>query len=263
MRTLETIIFSLILSALFISCSDNSTGPLKTFTLDTTSFKYPYTIGSSWDYKITISLSDFKPDTIAKYFQNYPLTITGTVSIVYDTVINGVTTRCFLDYEQPSGGSSYYYRNYYLNTDTALILYAIRGHGENFPDYLKHFTKSLSNVSGPGNDTLIITNAIILKYPIQSGTEWILYGSNNTFTDKKYIDFEEITVPAGNFSCIKLQKTYSYFTNATLYDFYSKYGLMKRTTLYDDILMTTPEFPEGIGTADMYSEDNITSYTIH
>jgi hypothetical protein len=272
MRLYYYLIPILFIPFLFYSCSDES--PVKPTQLDTTSFTYPFEIGNSWTYTLTISLSDFKPDTIIPYLTQYPITTTGTITILYDTVIYGVTARCFYDANQHDGPGDEC-RYYYINNDTGLILYAVRGGVSSYlPDNLHLLSFSSGSYSldlegnihliSTPNDSLYITpNNIILKYPVWTGREWFVYGSNNTFTKRKYTRFEIVIVPAGTFSCMNVEKNNSAISFVSYHDYYSKYGIIKRTSFADDVLVTTPEYLEGIGTVDMSGNAVVTSYTIH
>jgi hypothetical protein len=263
----------LLLPLLLDSCSNET--PVTPTLLDTTSFTYPFQIGNSWNYTLTISLSDFKPDTISKYFTDYPKVIHGTASILYDTVINGVSTRCFSDVQQydPIITACRYY---YINDDISLSLYAIRGEiGGYLPDNINRQINNLTCYDFPGSgvisgfyrdihDTLIITPFnTILYYPIHTGMEWYRYSGGYPVLRRKYAGFELVVVPSGTFSCMKVEKTYLTVPTAVYADYYSKYGIIKKTIFMNDVLLTTPEFPEGIGTGDLNIELVVNSYTIH
>jgi len=271
MKPHKLLFFLLLLPFLFYSCSDDS--PVKPTQLDTTSFTYPFQIGNTWTYTMTISLSDFKPDTIRPYLTEYPMTITGTINILYDTIIYGVTTRCFYDANQHNSPGSES-RFYYINKDTALILYAHRGGVSSFlPDNIIQnslLNKGLSDHLKRGStfhasyDSLYITpDNIILKYPFITGTEWFVYGSNNTYVKRRYAGFVSVQLPLGTFSCMNVERTYSTVSFVSYHDYYSKYGIIKRTSFADDVLITTPEYPEGIGTVDISGNAVVTSFTLH
>jgi len=86
----------ILLSTLtIINCSDDIVSPIP---VDSSDFRYPFKDGSSWNYTITNHASDIRPDSILHYFSNYPqIIINGTATILYDTVITSVVTKCFLD----------------------------------------------------------------------------------------------------------------------------------------------------------------------
>lgn len=251
------------MSCLFISCSDEKNNNVLTpAPVDSSDFRYPFTDGSMWNYTITATASDIQPDSILHYFSNYPLVISGTVTILYDTLINSVLTKCFLD--EFTYIFSYSNRYYYINNDTALILYAARqGMGTGLLP-LKKIRTHLSNtdfynLNSLNNNELTIygDTSSTLKYPMTTGTEWI-----NGNVTKKYLGFENLTGPNGIISCMKEQDTYSFFSG-TFYNYYSKNGLMKTYTFINDIAHTTVTSPDGDGTFDSTLETVITSYNIH
>lgn len=260
------LILFFILSFTIINCSDDSVSPAP---VDSSDFRYPFKDGSTWTYKRTLSVSDIRPDSILYYFNEYPLTATGTVTILYDTVINSVTTKCFLD-EFTLQGVLRSNRFYYVNNDTSLFLYYARFHpatglfplnivkSSNYPsaDKIK-FTLKHENTSSYFTDTVFS----ILKYPVISGKEWS-YSNGFVTILKKYTGFENINFQAGTISCMKTTTAYSYLPNNPVINYYSKYGLMKRTWYQDDIVFSTMKNPDGIGTIDTNDDSEILSYNI-
>jgi hypothetical protein len=156
-----------------------------------------------------------------------------------------------------------------------LILYAVRGGVSSFlPDNFNpvSFISSSHSIDyernayflNSNNDSLYVTpNNIVLRYPIQTGREWLFWGSNNSYIRRKYTGFEIVIVPAGTFSCMNVEKNNSAIPFVSYHDYYSKYGIIKRTSFADDVLVTTPEYPEGIGTVDITGNTVVTSYTLH
>lgn len=256
----------IFLSITIINCSDDTVSPV----VDDSDFRYPFTDGSSWDYKRTITVSDIRPDSILSYFSDYPIEITGTVTILYDTVINSVLTKCFLD-EFTYLGMPRSNRFYYINNDTAFILYTTRSHPASglFPlSIFKNTNILLSEVSristensndfSNAGDSLPST----LKYPVATGTEWSFTNEYATVT-RKYLGFEIVpTSGSGNISCMKMKTTNSVFPDDPIYNYYSKFGLMKRTSSINDVTFSTASSPEGIGTIDINDDSEILSFGI-
>ncbi len=255
------------MSCLFISCSDEKNNNVLTpAPVDSSDFRYPFTDGSTWNYTITATASDIQPDSILHYFSNYPLVISGTVTILYDTLINSVLTKCFLD--EGINAFAYSNRYYYINNDTSLILYAQReGLGSGLLPLKKIKTQlsnlEFDNLKSINYNELKVNGDILystLKYPMTTGTEW----TNENFfgyVTKKYLGFENISSPDGIISCMKEQNSYSYFLG-TFYNYYSKYGLMKTYSFINDIDHTTVNSPDGDGTFDSKTEAVITGYHI-
>ncbi len=238
----------MILSTIILNCSDenNIVTPVP---VDSSDFRYPFTDGSTWNYTITLSASDIKPDSIRHYIEEfYPSTMTGTATIMYDTVINSVVTKCFLD-EFTSNGIARSNRYYYLNNDTALVLYARRQpHPASgiLPLSLKrnNFTESDNyNLNEYTNDLQIMSDSLYstLKYPMNTGTEWsyVTNGFITITTTKKYLGFENINVPAGTISCMKENIVNSYAPEWKYNNYYSRFGLIKNYTFIDDLAHTT------------------------
>jgi len=260
------LILILLSSLTIINCSDDIVSPIP---VDSSDFRYPFKDGSTWTYKRTISVSDIRPDSILHYFTNYPLVTTGTVTILYDTVFESITTKCFLD-EFTLEGVTRTNRFYYINNDSSLILFASRYSPatglfplntvrNNIFPYVESSNFESKDLNGFSN--LIDTIFSTLKYPIITGKEWSYYNGAVTIS-RKYMGFENITVPAGIISCMKVRTTYSSIPDYPFYNYYSKFGLMKRTWYLNDIIFSTVTNPDGIGIIDLNDDSEILSYSI-
>lgn len=271
---LKTKIIFIFLNCLFLSfaiinCSDEIITPIP---IDSSDFKYPFSDGSRWTYTRTFSASDIKPDSIRYYFVNYPIVINGTATILYDTIINSVITKCFLD-EFTDNNILRTNRYYYLNNDTSLFLYARRQSGPAIGLLpLRKMKNTFFKTEGDNyeNRKSLVLESLqdslnsTLKYPITTGTEWTFTNTYGVTTIKKYIGFENVNVPAGTVSCMKLSSTIL-IHNTSIFDFfdyYSKYGLMKSYSFQDDITVSTVTNPDGIGTIDATDETVVSSYNI-
>ncbi|HMS64147.1 MAG TPA: hypothetical protein PKD83_02705 [Ignavibacteria bacterium] len=121
----------LIICSIAVNCSDDEIVKVNTVPVDSSDFCYPFTDGSTWSFTNTQSVSDIRPDSIRHYFTEYPITTSGTVTILYDTLINSVLTKCFLEeytYENVNVRNRYFY----INNDTALILFYSHLNGPTF-----------------------------------------------------------------------------------------------------------------------------------
>lgn len=269
----------IIASFSFISCGDDTiTGGGSV--IDSSAFKYPLTTGNQWKYKHTFTVSDIRPDSIRYYFQTYPLNDSGTVTVSGDTIINGITCKIVID--DYNSGSGRVFRSYYTNTDTALLLVAYRipnRGGYIFPKDRQGLSFKFNGISYrnlhelsqfleypglSGNDSLIIQNppSSNLKYPILTGKEWILRTLPFTTFTKKYTGWENIIVSGQSITCIKARLSWVSYPNITIDEYYSKFGKMRYDSFEDDILVSTPENPDGIGYVDIKDVFNVTSYTI-
>jgi len=248
-----------------INCSDYMITSVFT---DTSDFKYPLKDGAVWNYKRTVSVSDIRPDSIMHYFTDYPAVITGTVTVLYDTLIGTVTAKCFLD-EFVSFGTSRSNKFYYANNDTALLLIFSRSHPASglFPlnvinnfiqteDFYRH--KIIDNI---GYSIFYDTIPCYLKYPVVTGLEWY-YSNPFGVTTRKYLGFEIVSVPAASISCMKERTIYSTVPEDPIYNYYSKFGLMKRTWFLNDEVYSTIWNPTGIGIIDINDVSEILSFNI-
>jgi len=251
-------------SLTIINCSDDIVSRVP---VDSSDFRYPFKDGSTWTYKKTFSVSDIRPDSILHYFTDYPLVTTGTVIILYDTVINSITTKCFLDHFTLQGVARTN-RFYYINNDTSLILFASRYSPASGLFPLNTIRNNIFQIesSNPKTEDVISSYSIdtlfsTLKYPIITGQEWSYFNGFNTIS-RKYMGFENISVPAGTISCMKERTTYSSIPDDEIYNYYSKFGLMKRTQFINDISFSTIVNPAGIGIIDVNDDSEILSYNI-
>ena len=133
---IKVVILTLLSAALALySCGDNSVSQGNIIQVDTSSFVFPFEIGNYWDYSSTSTVSDIKPDSLRRYFTNYPLNGTGRLQITKDTLLNGVTVRQFTN-TYTENSITFISRIYYIQNDTALVQYAysLSSASEIFPD---------------------------------------------------------------------------------------------------------------------------------
>lgn len=253
---------------IFTGCSDDSvTSTGGVYTSDTGSFTYPLKSGSTWSFKRTIKAEDIRPDSIRHYFSNYPLMTYGTAAVLYDTVINGINTACILE-TYNSGQYSSVSRQYMINTDTACIEYAARGYS-NFNSFLKPIGNKIYLLN---TDNIIPDEEIrinnppceILKYPVLTGKEWTTYKNLGLIRtiEKKYMGWQTLQIQANYIKCIETRCIFDLMAQAPYYAYYSKFGLLKQYVFYDNFLITTEIYPEGIGYADFTDTYLVTSFNI-
>jgi len=261
MKKLTFLTLSLILTVILFSCkSDTVTNSTGITSLDTSSFSYPFAIGNSWTYTEKEYASDIHPDSILHYFSNYPLIWNGTTTILYDTIINNIQTRCFL--EVTNGAQTTQSRSYMINNDTALLMYAQRGRGFLINPPEDKCGRVIYNSDYGTDETIHIYDPpyVMLKYPVVTGKVWHTNGIYTTV--KKYEGYELIINSAGSFNCMKTSTTYSIIPESPYYDYYCKYGLLKRTVTFNDVVITNEWFPEGMGTADLTFILTVNSFNI-
>lgn len=288
----EALILTAVCCTLLLTAckSDNPTTSTPKENVDTSTFMYPFETGNWWNYSSQVIVSNIRPDSISHYFTSYPKTGIGTVTVLDDTVINFYTARRFHEtYTEDT--SSYAALFYFYNFDTALVCYGYRNNiylsftpysvhygisfmfnGKSYTE-LKNILADYSELRTVRNipafnqislDSLIIEDPPVecLKYPVLKGTEWLFKNIPNSYIIyKKYLDFENVTINGQRISCVRTQRIWAGLDDLILYDFYSKYGQMKRDyTLKDVQVKNAQGFP--IGYVDYNYSYVVTSYSI-
>jgi hypothetical protein len=256
--------------------------------VDTSAFFYPFTDGSYWNYERKIYAENIRPDSIRYYFNSYPLVWAGYNEILYDTnIVFGGTVKVIYD-QITENGITTASRYYYTNTENSLVSYAYRGgltpsfpyrkpsalkfsaEGKIFNNVSDLFTYVLlcgnnfsQNDYTENSDTLILEPhpIVVLKYPIVSNFEWFFKEAGTSVIKKKYIRFENYRIDTARISCIKTQRIWTNNSNYVLYDYYSKYGQMKR----DYLLKNQPvlnQYGITIGYADLREVCLVSSFHI-
>ncbi len=252
--------FAVFLSVILYCCKSDSVTGTGINSIDTGSFQFPLNTGNSWSYTYITSVSDIQPDSIRHYLSEYPLIRTGTVTILYDTLINSVQTKCLIETLNESQGT-HQSRSYMINTDSALLLYAQRNIGSFIYPPSVILSVNITKRDFIFNDSLHIYQPPIeiLKYPVITGRTW---GTLETVL-KKYEGYELIIVGAGTFNCMKKSTVAAALPEYPYYDYYCKYGLIKKFVTFNNMLVTTEWFPEGVGTADFTHTFTVNSVNIH
>lgn len=263
----------LILAFILLSCGKDDTGTNPTGppeTVDTSSFQYPFTIGSKWNYSITKNAENIRPDSIQYRFSNYPVTGAGYSEILYDTVIPfGGPVRVIYD-RQIIGNDTIASRYYYTNSEYSMVCYGYRGPSTPaFP-----FRKSYENNNVPGlfslgqqyssaPDSFIVLSpvVIVIKYPVIRNTQWQLFNFGSYTISKKYLSWENYHLDTAVIPCIKTQRINTYDNDWYLYNYYSAYGQMKRDYLFKNKAVPN-EFGLTIGYYDEHNLYTITSFSI-
>lgn len=286
MRTLILLIISLFI---FSACNSDEIVNSGTVSIpvDTSTFVYPFTIGSTWSYTRTYSAENIRPDSIRHYFNYLPVHGSGTITISHDTLINGISTRSFRDtYTEYTHTDTFTNNNinYFANYDSGLVVYAYRndGGGAGFPyrpnsplrfqmngKIFNSMQDALSYVENgtvfPGDDTLMIENppAMVMKYPVVKNTEWFFKDITGlSRITKKYLSFEIILINGNPITCVKTRRIWSDFPNdLVLYDYISKYGQVRRDYTVKNMIITN-EFGVTLGYADMRDVYQVTSFNI-
>lgn len=241
------------------------------------SFTYPMQVGNEWNYTheyTTISYDTTK--TVVQDSSRYTSLLKVAISKA-DTLRDTLAVKVIL-----SQDGSLESRNYYQENLTGLFSIAyIRG-GLFYPKSSKQFriafagrifsnTREVSHfLEGyTSTDSLVFENSPVtaLRYPIASGAEWDYRPSFPFRINKRVIGVETITVPAGTFTCYKIEWRWDmnrdsvWDTDISAIEYTCDQGLIKRTFFYRD-LMITDELGKTITLLDATDEAVLTSFTV-
>lgn len=283
MRFLIATIFLSILLLSLLSCSnkDNPAG------YNDNNFIYPIKIGNKWEYFREYSRFNFRPDTL-DVSQVLDDTVTSTVIISIarkETIFDSIQTYVFHEILTEEGDQTFEDESYYNNLAGGLYLYAYRGAGWVIPKsnvsrkilFKGRYFNSIREVTSfiekalPNkfaiSDTLIYEIPPIqsIKYPLETGSQWIIRQSGNPWRmDKKVLGKETVKVPAGDFNCWKIQWLYDIDKNGEwdndiiFYDYICSEGLICRYIFFKD-MEWRGEYNELIGLFDGKDESVLTS----
>ncbi|MEO8664809.1 MAG: hypothetical protein ABI462_04875 [Ignavibacteria bacterium] len=279
------ILFLVLSSLVFISCSDNAVNNNDPPS-GASDFKYPYKTGAFWYYTTKNFVTNIRPDSIQVYFSTDTIIGNGAAEFSRDSIINNDTLK-LLKNSHSTEGHSHTTLEYYKQTDTGLVRIAFYSNGANFGPYRPapnqlhysingrsfHSIQELLNSYNRDNDQRDSTPLIFddpplrtIKYPIAQNSEWLLVTYGTTRITKKYLDFETVVVPAGSFNCIKIQRNWYYNSptpepNSLSYDYFSKEGMVKRDFLIKNVLISN-SLGQQIGSIDVKEEDFLNLYNL-
>jgi len=280
MRFFIATIFLSILLISVLSCSliDNPVGH------NEYDFIYPIEIGYKWEYSKELSPINFRPDTL-----NIPSYLDTTATVIInierkETIFDTIQTYVFHEV-LTEGNEQYEDEKYYNNLDDGLYYYAYRGGGYMTPksnsrgkiffkgrsfNSIREITSFIEEALPNKftiSDTLIYEIPPIqsIKYPLETGSQWIIRQSGNPWRmDKKVLGKETVKVPAGNFNCYKIQWLYDIDNNGEwdndiiFYDYICYKGLIRRYILIKD-MEWRGENNEYLGLFDFKDESVLTS----
>jgi hypothetical protein len=247
-------------------------------------FAYPLQVGQIWKYSGSFYSFNFRPESIAAY-DGFSADFVSTVQVMQKTkLLDTLDVYSFKETAIESGIHTYLSWNYFNNRPDGFYSYAYGGtsammqprklapthyqltfHGKTLDDARKLLGTSLLNPSGQAPQADSITTIEdppfrCLKYPLTMGSEWPVRTLPEVLSiKKKTLDRVRVQVPAGIFTCAKIQWLYdigsdgSWDSDIEAYDYISQIGLVKRTRVYHNVTVTTHEYPLGIGTCD-YAE---------
>ena len=275
------LIFAIIL---ITSCDKDPIGPQGSGLI------YPLKVGNQWEYDRTFSTFNFRPDASNDYQYN---DINITSSVIIEIIrkepgpdsINVFVLQGILDENNRPLVSN----SYYANLDSGLYFYAYSGPGYVTPkaslknnmlfngSYFNNIREITSYIINAVPKNYILIDSLIheipplqsLKYPFKLGSQWTYRSPGNPWhIEKKILSYETVKVPAGSFNCYKIQWLYDmnqdsvWDDNIIFYDYVSEKGLIKRSILVKDIMITGEINPEPLGLIDAKDESILTKLTL-
>lgn len=248
-------------------------------------FSYPYTTNSYWFYSYENYTSNYSNDSVRNYVNNDTLEGSGVSKWIGDTVINGITCRIFKS--EHTGGIHTHHNTheYFFNADSGLVELAHKITGNSFGPFAPHgaihyrigekvfyslpeiFSYAKTGFDNPG-DTMVFLNppANCIRYPVTPySSEWHLT-TNFYNIRKQYMQVENVTVPAGAFTCQGIRKIYynpsgTPENNFVYIDYLSTIGIVKRKYTIKNIGAYT-QTGELVGFFDANEEAELTTYHI-
>ena len=224
---------------------------------------YPTQVGNHWEYERIFTYAELNSDPTAEN----PCVLgtkRGTVHMniaKVETFDDSVVTYHFLETLIMDEGT-YIDDSYYINDTNGLYLYAYRNVGWAIPkraplsgilfddrifsdarEITRYLTKTYPATHSKSDSITFEDPPVLsLSYPYIKGKQWIYRSSQNPWRiDKKVLLPEVIEVPAGKFSCVKIQWLYDRDENgqwdSDIYfcDYLCEQGLVKRSILFKNL----------------------------
>jgi len=121
----------------------------------------------------------------------------------------------------------------------------------------------------PGRpDSLIFEDPPVrcLAYPLTVGREWVYRQPGAPWAiNKRVLAVEQVEVPAGTFECYAVRWLIDFWEphgewddDIEWVDYFSDSGLVRRTIMYYDVVVTSPDDPVPIDTLDLWEEAVLT-----
>lgn len=268
----------------FCSCNENSVNDVSSENYGNKNFIYPLNVNSYWYYGTRNFLFNLRPDSINIYFSTDTLYGYGNANINKDTIINSDTLIQIQNVHSLSGHANSSVE-LFKQTDSGLVRVAYYSNSPNFGPFRQVFDLNFS-LNGNNFSTLnelleffknenyqIDTSLIfddppvkVLKYPLTENSEWNMINSGTADIYKKYLNFENVTVNAGTFFCLKIKKEFHYNstspdTGIVYHDYFSESGMIKRDLLIKDVNVSNSS-GQTIGKINIKEESFLNLYNI-
>lgn len=258
------------------SCNENSDNNISSENHNDDNFIYPLNLNSYWYYGTRNFVFNLRPDSINIYFSTDTIYGYGNSNITKDTVINSDTLIQIQNVYSLAGHANSSVE-LYKQTDTGLIRVAYYSNAPNFGPFRQSHNLSFS-VKGVNfnslyellgffkgennqNDTALIFDdppVKVLQYPLTENSEWNMINTGTVSIKKKYLNFENVTVNAGTFYCLKIKRDFYYNsptpdTGNIYHDYFSESGMIKRDILIRDVNVSNSS-GQTIGKIDIKEE---------
>ncbi len=267
---------ALLLLSLTIGCNDETpTGPILG------DFVYPVQVGQVWQYSGSFYSFNMMPESLSVCCFD-SISSASTVEVTHGTRLGDtLSVYCFQETLVQEDMRTYQSWYYFNNRSDGLYCYAHGGtsarmqprkalpsrnqlvfHGKPLDEIKRLMGSPLFSLSSQMTETDSITTiedppVQSLRYPLTAGSEWLVKAVPEVLSIKKgVIDRVQIRVPAGFFTCARIQWLYdlgsdgSWDADIEVYDYVSQIGLVKRAAIYHNVDVVTFEYPLGIGTCD-------------
>lgn len=233
-------------------------------------FLYPLKVNNQWNYDESYIYSNFRPDSIKYHLPEFKFKL--EVSVTKDTILNSLH---LFEVKKESVGSNFAHYSYYLNNEDGFIKYAERQMLFSEALYKKASKRFLHQNKSYGSIQEIIREKersirlskklddrirflkppqVIYIYPLHIGQKW----TKDRDEFYEVIRKENVKTSFGTFECYVITNSLE-TDNGTIYNEYvGAKGLIKKEIIIKDVVLTTAEYPDGIGICDLKVEQVLT-----
>jgi hypothetical protein len=289
MRSLKFKLFIVAVFTLFLANCDTDSDSIG----DPLVLKYPLSKGNEWTYDKTmysyikedsgaVDVNTVYIDTTEQFFTKYQV-ITGD-SLLNDSLPSYklLTTEINYTTKQSTGALTSYYWNY----EDGLYSYQIpldrlskeetskadepkkyRFKNISFNDF-SELKVILDNIATSGTKYDDRYPVLQIAYPITVGNEWIV--NSISPVKRRIIGTETIETQAGLYLAYKIQTFFDLDEDGNIDEdiiyiqYLCGYGIVKTYTQYNNVIETTPIYPDGTGNfIDFYETELLTDFNIN
>lgn len=274
-----------LLGLMLNSCSSDN--PVQ----DEGEFTYPMKVGNRWQYHREIAMFNFRPDSGHVSFDDTTFLSSSVVEVIRtDLLRDSINTFVFRE-NLTENGRTFAGETHLNNKADGMYYYAYTGAATVTPlkaslrprllfkgkgfisagELLRLIEKGRPAVSIQ-SDSLRFEEPPLrsLIYPLQIGTQWNYRAAGSPWRyDKKVVGKESLKVPAGSFSCMKVQWLIDvsddgmFDDDIEFFDFIANSGLVRRSILIKDVALTNESSPERIGLIDIKEDAQLVAVNLN